>query len=166
MTRRKKVFVCIRSTKGVEMLAEYNNEIFNAQANGDCVNLWKYVPIEGFDKFTTKRGLTYYEKNVSFEEIKRFFSIKFEVCYDERIFTVYSYDGEFLQLIGSDEFYAIENHFIEIERGIWLTQKPISDFSEIIMTTFISTENRKIVESLSIEDFERNWQRYIAGVRP
>lgn len=30
------------------MLTEYNGQIFNAEINGRKVNLWKYIPVNGF----------------------------------------------------------------------------------------------------------------------
>lgn len=46
------------------MLVEYKNEIFNAEPQGKKINIWKYVPVEGFEKITNRRGITYYEKNI------------------------------------------------------------------------------------------------------
>lgn len=31
------------------MLAEYDNDVFNAEMQGDKVNIWKYVPANGLE---------------------------------------------------------------------------------------------------------------------
>ena len=41
------------------MLTEYNGQIFNAEINGRKVSLWKYVPVNSFQKVTRGRGITY-----------------------------------------------------------------------------------------------------------
>ena len=148
------------------MLTEYNGEIFNAEKrSGNSVNIWKCVPVDGFDKFTTKSGLTYYEKNVNIEEVSPFFYVDFGVCYDGIKFGVYSYDGELLCLICENEAYSRKNNFFEFERGFWLGAKPISDLSEVVMTTnFVDMPVNKIVEYLSIEEFNQKWLRYVVGV--
>lgn len=66
------------------MLTEYEGEIFNAGKNADSVSIWKYIPIKGFEKHTTRRGITYYEKVIKMEDVGELFDITFRALMNDK----------------------------------------------------------------------------------
>ena len=146
------------------MLTEYKGNIYRAQIEGKSIHIWKYVPVENFDKCITKSGITYYEKFVNMDEVSSFFFVAFEVFYDEKTFRIASFDNDFLAIICNDELYSKRNNFTKIERGVWITKKPIISFNEISMITRFVDSEEKIIEQLSIDVFKQKWKCYVKDV--
>lgn len=59
------------------MLAEYRGNVFNAERKDDVVIIWRYVPTEGFERHTTRRGTVYYERTITAEEAGELFDVTF-----------------------------------------------------------------------------------------
>ena len=146
------------------MLTEYNGNIYNAEINGDLVNIWKYVPVHEFEKKRTRRGVTYYEKNVKTDEVSPFFSVLFKVYHDGKTFVINSLEKDYLDLLCDDEIYAKSHGFVEIERGVWETRLPIEMFSEIIMLKKFEGSNENEIKNIPAVDFEKTWNRYVKDV--
>lgn len=147
------------------MLAEYNGQIFNAEINEQKVSLWKYVPVKGFQKVTTERGITYYEKTIAIEEINNFFSISFLACLKDRKFVITSFDGNNLNVLCDDREYAETHGFSEVEHGVWVSRQSIEKFDRFQLIKSVNS-NDKTVLSISKEQITDLWQKYVKEVNP
>ena len=72
------------------MLVEYNNDVFNAELQGNKVNIWKYVPVDWFKKAQTRKGIVYYENYVSTSETSKPFSVSFFAEKNEKKYIIHS----------------------------------------------------------------------------
>ncbi len=146
------------------MLTEYNGQIFNAEINGQKVSLWKYVPVNGFQKVTTGRGITYYEKTIAIEEIKEFFSVSFLAFFKNRRFVITSLNGNNLNVLCDDREYAEAHGFTEMEQGVWASRWSIGKFDSFQLIKSIENRNDRTVLNISKEQITDLWQRYVKEV--
>lgn len=146
------------------MLAEYNGQIFNAEINGRKVNLWKYIPVNGFQKVTTSRGITYYEKAVAIEEINDLFTVSFLAFLKDRKFVITSLDGNNLNVLCDDREYAEAHGFTEMEHGVWVSKQTIEKFDRFQLVKSIENCSNKTVLNISKEQVKDLWQKYVKEV--
>ena len=148
------------------MLTEYNGQIFNAEINGQKVNLWKYVPVKGFQKVTAGRGITYYAKTIAIEEINDFFSVSFLAYLKDRKFVITAFDGNNLNVLCNDREYAEAHGFSEMEHGVWVSKQSIEKFDKFQLIKSIENCNDKTVLNISKEQITDLWRKYVKEVNP
>lgn len=146
------------------MLTEYEGEIFNVKKNADSVSIWKYIPIEGFEKHTTRRGITYYEKVIKMEEVGELFDITFTALINDKKFIVKSMNNKKIDVICDDYEYSKANGFSEIEHGVWSKRLPIDTFSKFDLVKSVENSKRKEVKMLSVKEFIEAYGKYVIGV--
>ncbi len=146
------------------MLTEYEGKIFNAEIKGDQVSIWKYVFVEGFEKYQTRRGITYFEKTVPITKIGELFSITFIALIGNRHFVVNSLDAGKLNVISDDQEYAYSHGFSELEHGVWITQKSLAEFDGFQMIKAIENSSERVTVTLNNEQLEDMWNKYVKEV--
>lgn len=146
------------------MLTEYDGQIFNAEINGQKVNLWKYVPVDGFQKVTTEYGITYYEKTITIEEINGFFNVSFLAFLKDRKFIITSLDGNNLNVLCDDREYAETHGFSEIEHGVWVSRQSIENFDRFQLIKSFENSNNQTVLNINKEQIADLWQKYVKEV--
>lgn len=146
------------------MLTEYKGEIFNVEKNADSVSIWKYIPIKGFEKHTTRRGITYYEKVIKMEDVGELFDITFRALMNDKEFIVKSMNNRKIDVICDDYEYSKANGFSEMEHGVWSKRFPIDAFSEFHLVKSVENSKQKEVKMLSVKEFIDAWRKYVIGV--
>lgn len=150
--------------KEIDMLTEYNGKVFNAEINGNKISIWKYIPVEGFNKVTTRRGITYYEKIVDVNEVSSFFSVSFIAVKNNMRFTVKSFINEKIEVLCDDCEYAKAHDFTEIEHGVWCSRNTVDYYEKFQLIKSIQDSNERNVKDLSQKDFEDAWKQYVKEV--
>lgn len=140
------------------MLTEYKGQIFNAEIRGDQVNIWKYVPVAGFQRMITNRERIYYEKIVPLEDVKEFFNVTFLAFADERRFVITSLNGDNLNVLCDDREYAEAHGFTEIERGVWISKRTLDEFEKFQLVKSVENCNEKTVLNISKERLAELWK--------
>ena len=146
------------------MLTEYQGQIFNAEMKEGQVNIWKCVPVTGFQKVTTSRGITYYEKNVPAEDVKLFFSVTFLALIKGKRFVITSLDKNSLNVLCDDREYAETHGFTEMEHGVWISKKALQDFDDFELIKSIENSNEKIVMKIEPDQITELWLKYVKEV--
>ena len=146
------------------MLVEYNNDVFNAEIQGDKVNIWKYVPANGLEKTQTRRGITYYERYVSKDEISRPFSVSFFAEKDNRKYTINSVIDGKMTIMCDDQEFATTMGFKEMERGVWVKSVDISSFESFLMVKYVQNSSDRIVQNLDSTEMITCWKKYVKDV--
>ena len=123
------------------MLTEYKGQIYNAEIQGNNICIWKYIPVKGFEKVVTRRGLTYYEKTVDMSEVGPFYSVTFIVFKDKMKCTVKSFLNGKIEVICDDREYAETHGLSEVEHGVWCAQKQVDYFDKIQLIKSIENLN-------------------------
>lgn len=142
------------------MLAEFRNMVFNCEIKGESACLWKYVPVEGFDRKFTRRGVVYYEKTVNLKDMSVPFFIEFFVLRDGLTFSITDFRDGQAKCICGNSVYAENHGFTEMERGVWMTCIPIRSFDEVIMEKRSENPFDCRRKTLSIGEFEKAWEYY------
>ena len=147
------------------MLAVYKNQVFNAEnIGGNKLNIWKYVAVEGFERKVTNSGQVYYESIIERSAVESCFSVKFLAEMDKRIFGISDINKDLIDIICDDYEYAMENGFVELERGVWINRKPLYSFSNFQMVKSIQDSSEKIIENISMEELTGMWNKYVSEV--
>lgn len=146
------------------MLVEYHNDIFNAEMQGDKVNIWKYIPADGLKKTQTRRGIAYYERSVSKDEISRPFSVSFFAEKDKRKYTITSVIDEKITIMCDDQEFATTMGFQETERGVWVKSVDISSFESFVMIKYVQNSSDRIVQNLDRTEMIACWKKYVKDV--
>lgn len=150
--------------KEIDMLTEYNGKVFNAEINGNKISIWKYIPVEGFNKVTTRRGITYYEKVVDVNDVNSFFSVSFIAVKNNMQFTVKSFVNGKIEVICDDCEYAKTHNFTEIEHGVWCSRNTVDDYEKFQLIKSIQNSNERVVKDISQKDFSEAWKKYVKEV--
>ena len=143
------------------MLVEYNNSVHNADIKGDMVNIWKCVPVDGFERIQTRRGTVYYESFIPKAEVKEFFSVAFFVEKNNRRYIINSLQGDKMTIMCDDMEFAIANGFKEIEHGVWAKTVDKSFSDSFILIKYIQNSDEKVETSLKVREFLDCWTKYI-----
>lgn len=146
------------------MLTEYKNSIFNAEIIGNTVNIWKYVPIDGFNKVKTKRGITFYEKTVDKNDVSTFFSVIFFVFNDNKRFVIKSAIDTKIEVMCDDEEYAETHGFSEVEHGVWCMRSTLDNYDRIQMVKCKENSDNKEFIELDKGEFVNAWRTYVKEV--
>lgn len=146
------------------MLTEYKGQIYNAEIQGNNICIWKYIPVKGFEKVVTRRGLTYYEKTVDMSEVGPFYSVSFIVFKDKMKFTVKSFLNGKIEVICDDREYAETHGLSEVEHGVWCAQKQVDYFDKIQLIKSIENSDEKESKELSVNEFIEAWRVYVKEV--
>lgn len=143
------------------MLVEYNNNVYNAEVIGDNVNIWKYVPVDGFKKAQTHRGTVYYENYVPKSEVGELFSVAFYTMKDEKKYIIKSLCGEKMTIICDDMEFANSNGFKEFEHGVWEKTVEKSFSNSFLMVKYI--QNSEKAEEIAVSETELPifWTKYV-----
>ncbi len=146
------------------MLVEYNNDVFNAEIEGDKVNIWKYVPVNGFEKVQTQRGIVYYEGHVSKEEISEPFSVSFFAETDDRKYIINTIADKKMTIMCDDQEFAIATGFKETEHGIWVKTVDIESFEVFSMIRYVQNSSDRMLQRLNSTELLDCWKRYVKDV--
>lgn len=147
------------------MLAEYEEQVFNAEVKGDSVKLWKYTSVENFDK-RQDGNIVYYEKDIPRNEIKMLFSINFYTFIGDKNFVIDDIKDNELKVICNDGEYALSHSFKEFEHGLWSADIPAEKFDKLLMIKCDEYSDRKIVSELNFEQLKKSWQKYVVDMCP
>lgn len=146
------------------MLTEYKGQIFNAEVSDGQVNIWKYVPVKEFQKVTTSRGITHYQKTVPIGDVKEFFSVTFLAFVNGKRFVITSLDESSLNVLCDDREYAETHGFTEMEHDVWISKQTLEEFEEFQLIKSIENCDEKTVLNIRRDQITELWLKYVKEV--
>lgn len=146
------------------MLTEYDGKVFRVKIRGDEADIWKYIPVDGFTKATNSRGVTYYKKTVSIKDIGDLFGVLFVAFGDGRQFIIDSVNNNNIRVLCDSRKYAEEHDFSEIERGVWISAKPMDMFDKFQMEKLFEDSAEMVVLTMNKNQMIDAWNKYVREV--
>ena len=149
------------------MIAKYIGKYFCVDTTITPVQIWAYVPVEGFTRKSTRRGTVYYEKYVDISEIDKIFDVGFSVCWDgEWCGVFYSAEKNLLSVGTNNRDFAVAHDMEEFERGTFGCAVSASKFNEYRMYTQDFGAKEKTYTMVSYQEFKALWKQMIAELIP
>ena len=115
------------------MIARYKNQYFCIDTSIVPVQIWAYVPVDGFEKKITRRGTIYWEKFIDISEIDELFDVAFAVEWRGSAFNAPFFKEDTVYLRTGDKDEATKYGFQEeiFDRGEPIVWCKIVDIDEI-----------------------------------
>ena len=105
--------------------------------------------------------LTYYEKTVPITEISGLFSVLFKVFIGELSFSIDDVrENNNIVVLCFNMDYANEHGFSELERGVWIAEKPIESFDKFQFIKSKIDSEEKTILSIDKDQLVYLWQKY------
>ena len=149
------------------MIAQYQNRYFCVDTNVTPIHIWAYIPVDGFEKKTTRRGTVYYESFIDVNEIDKIFEVAFAVEWNEHWFGAdYLSTSESVRLFSSDADIIEKFNMNEFERGAWDLYADLDTCSGFKVTYKDCRTGVYSSQIVSKEEWTNLWNKLIVELLP
>ena len=149
------------------MIARYKNRYFCIDKTITPAHIWAYIPVDGFEKKTTRRGTVYYENFVDINEIEEIFNVSFVVEWNGFWFNADYISSSQKARLFSLDFEAIEKfNMNEFERGAWDLYVDIDSCNEFKVIYEDCRTGESTPQIVSKEEWIVLWNKLIVELLP
>ena len=149
------------------MIAQYNGIYCCIDITSKPLQIWTYIPVNGFRRNVTPRGTVYYDQYVGVGDLERVFDVAFAVKYNGEWFGCdYSPKTQTVILSASDIDIINKYKFHQIERGVYELVVDVSMCQEFKVTYRDFHTKKYESQIVSFSEWQTLWDKLVFELLP